>query len=214
MNNRSNASRCKICRAAYKWLVDSIKTDNPTATNESIRIAISGESAGGGLAAELCQRLLDEHEQNDYPLPVAQLLIYPMLDDRTSANIQEDDRNRLPPHLIWSHTSNLYAWKAYLGPNCTPGQKELPKYASASRRNNLKGMPPTWIVVGDLDVFLSECQDFAKRMKDAGVLTEYLELKGAYHGFVSIYTGEEPPLGKVWHSFQNFALQYLMSKND
>lgn len=193
-------------RTAYKWLVDSIKRENPSATNESIRIVISGESSGGGLAAELCQRLLDErNDDDDYPLPVAQLLIYPMLDDRTSVN----PGNGLPPHLIWSHTSNLYAWGAYLGPSYKPGQDELPKYASASRRANLNGLPPTWVGVGDLDVFLSECQDFAKRTKDAGVPTEYLEVKRAYHGFVTLGTGEEPPVLELWKSWQKFALQYL-----
>lgn len=194
--------------AAYKWLVESIKRDHPSINNETIQIAISGESSGGGLAAELCQRLLDEHDNdktNQYPLPVAQLLIYPMLDDRTSI----DPDNSLPPHLVWSHTSNLYAWSAYLGLKDKPGKDKLPEYASAARRRNLEGLPPTWIAVGDLDVFLSECQDYAQRMKDAGVPTEYLEVRGAYHGFVGLGSGEETPVLSMWNSFRDFASLYL-----
>ena len=198
-------------RAAYKWLVDSIKKENPSITNESIRIGVSGESAGGGLAAELCQRFLDEYDPANaadyYPLPAAQLLIYPMLDDRTSV----DSDKSIPPHLLWSHTSNLYAWSAYFGPNHKPGQEELPQYASATRRRNLEGLPPMWIAVGDLDVFLTECQDYARRMEDAGVPTQYLEVKGAYHGFVSVGSGEEAPVLQHWKSFRDFALQYLKS---
>ncbi|CAJ1970345.1 unnamed protein product [Cylindrotheca closterium] len=194
--------------AAYKWLVDSIQKKAPSITKENIRVGVSGESAGGGLAAELCQLLLDDHNNanaDSCPLPVAQLLIYPMLDDRTSVGSDKS----IIPHLLWSHTSNVYAWSAYLRPNHQPGQDQLPKYASAARRTNMEGLPPTWIAVGDLDVFRTECQDYATRMKDAGVPTKYLEVKGAYHGFVSFGSGEEPPVQQHWQSFQDFALPYL-----
>ncbi|CAJ1954648.1 unnamed protein product [Cylindrotheca closterium] len=200
---------------AYKYLVDSIKKQDPTATNDNIKIALCGESAGGGLAAEMSQRLLDEYNSNNtkqessYPLPVAQLLINPMLDDRTSVEPKEEYPAN---HLIWNHHSNIYAWSTYLGPNHKPGQDKLPKYAAASRRENFKGLPPAWITAGSLDLMCPEAADYAKRLKEAGVPTEYLEIKGAYHGFVTICEGDEPPTIPLWKSFREFARKYLLDE--
>lgn len=198
---------------AYKYLVDSIKKEDPTATNENIKIAITGESAGGGLAAEMTQRLLDEQSESPnevYPLPVAQLLINPMLDDKTSV---EPRKNEYPaPHLIWNHPSNMYAWSTYLGHDHKPGQDKLPKYAAASRRENLQGLPPAWITAGSLDLMREEASEYARRLKEAGVPTEYAEVQGAYHGFLTICEGDEPPMVPVWKSFREFAWKYLLEE--
>lgn len=187
-------------------MVDSIKKEDPTATNENIKIAICGESAGAGLAAEMAQRLLDEHNPNDYPLPAAQLLLTPMLDDRTSIDQKEYPAN----HLVWNHPSNIYAWSTYLGPNNKPGQDELPKYAAASRREHLKGLPPAWITAGSLDLLCPEAAEYAKRLKEDGVPTEYFEVKGAYHGFVTMCEGDEPPMVPLWKSLREFVSKYLL----
>lgn len=191
-------------------MVDAIKKKDSTATNDNIRIAICGESAGAGLATEMAQRLLDEYNNGskDYPLPVAQLLINPMLDDRTSVAPKEYPAN----HLMWNHHSNIYAWTTYLGPNHKPGDAELPKYASASRRTDLTSLPPAWITVGTLDIFHAENLDYARRLKEAGVPTEYFEVEGAYHGFVTVCEGGEPVIVELWKSFREFALKYLLEE--
>ena len=71
------------------------------------RVVIGGGSAGGGLAACLAQRLRDEGGMQ----PAAQLLLFPMLDDRTAA------RRDLAGvrHLVWHNRSNRAGWSAYLG---------------------------------------------------------------------------------------------------
>ena len=71
------------------------------------RIAIGGSSAGGGLAAALTQRLHDDGTAE----PVFQLLVYPMLDDRTVLRTDIDTR-----HVrIWPPSSNRFGWESYLG---------------------------------------------------------------------------------------------------
>lgn len=190
---------------AYIWLVERLQSE---ADGKKLKILISGESAGGGLAAELCQRLLDESLESDANilLPAAQLLMYPMLDDRTCVN---DDLSALPPHILWNNTSNNYAWSSYLGNNCKPGDEALPKYASASRREDLSSLPPAYIICGDLDLFRDECKDYARRLEESGVETEYVEVEGGFHGFMTIGTNEEPVV-KAWQSFRDFGEKYLV----
>lgn len=71
------------------------------------RIAIGGVSAGGGLAAALIQLAHDRQEIK----PVFQLLVYPMLDDRTVLRIEIDDSN----NVTWSQKSNRFGWGVLSG---------------------------------------------------------------------------------------------------
>lgn len=131
------------------------------------RIAVRGNSAGGGLAAGLA--LLAAREE----LPIAFLaLVYPMLDDRT------------PPHPfagrhVWTHASNRYGWSAYLG----AAAHDPPDTAVPGRADDLAGLPPTWIGCGSIDLFLEENLAFAARLARAGVPVEANVYAGAFHGF-------------------------------
>ena len=94
------------CYAALRWLhdnADALSLDRQ-------RFAVGGNSAGGGLAAALA---LLARDRNDIPL-CFQLLIYPMLDDRTAVRDAAQDN----PHtgeFVWTRTSNLVGWRSYLG---------------------------------------------------------------------------------------------------
>ena len=196
---------------AYQWLVMRMELESTSkGATSKVSIAVAGDSAGGGLAAELCQRLLDESQGGDkthyFPLPVAQLLIEPMLDDRTCV---DKDLLQLPPHLVWNNISNMYCWSSYLGPEHKPGDKTLPTYASAARRVDLSNLPPAFIACGDLDLFRGECQDYARRLKNHGVETEYVEIKGGFHAMFEVFKDEEPIL-QVWRSFQAFGKKFLL----
>lgn len=154
---------------AWQWLQQKA----PAWSIDSDRLAIGGESAGGGLAAALAQRLHDEGGHQ----PVAQWLLAPMLDDRTA--IRED--LPLHDHPVWNRASNYYAWKAYLGQE--PGSESIPPYAAASRREDLSGLPPAWLYAGDIELFYDEVAGYADRLAAAGVDTTFEVVKGAAHGF-------------------------------
>ncbi|MBM6979860.1 MAG: alpha/beta hydrolase [Actinomyces succiniciruminis] len=140
------------------------------------RIAIGGASAGGGLAAALAQRALDEG------VPVAfQLLIYPMLDDRTGAGGAE-----IPGRgeFVWTARRNAEGWGAYLGrPVAEPADRWAPaRWAVPARREHLDGLPAAWIGVGELDLFLDEDRAYAERLRAAGAQVQLRVEPGMYHG--------------------------------
>ena len=137
------------------------------------RIAIGGGSAGGGLAAALAQKLKDQKK-----IKIAfQLLVYPMLDDRTVVRSHLKDRQ----FLIWPQTSNRFGWESYLGKAC--GEDHMPNYAVPARREDLSGLPPAWIGVGSMDLFHDEDAAYAQRLSATGVKCELVVIPGAFHGF-------------------------------
>lgn len=138
------------------------------------RLAIGGTSSGGGAAAGLALLARDRGE-----VSVAfQLLMYPMLDDR---NVTPSSRLVTDPRL-WNRTSNMIAWRAYLG-EATAGSDEVSEYAAPARATALVGLPPAYIAVGDLDLFVDEDIDYAQRLIQAGVTTELRVYPRAPHGF-------------------------------
>lgn len=164
--------------AALKWLHDNAATLGV----DPARIAVGGESAGGGHAAQLAIAARDRG------VPVAfQVLIYPMLDDRTGST-------RPAPghigHYIWNSGSNRFAWEAYLGQPA--GSPNPPAGAVPARVENLAGLPPAWIGVGSVDLFFAEDLEYARRLGEAGVPVEVLVVPGAYHAFDSIAATAAP----------------------
>lgn len=136
------------------------------------RVAIGGASAGGGLAATLAQLTLDTSQ-----VPVVlQLLLYPMLDDRTVLRRDHGGRGR----VSWSPRSNRYAWSAYL--DVAVSEATPHRYASAARRDDLTGLPSAWIGIGDLDLFHDESITYASRLSDAGVRCDLHVVPRMPHG--------------------------------
>ena len=134
--------------------------------------AIGGESAGGGLAAAACQRLYDEHG----PLPRAQWLFCPMLDDRPTADRRRDLPRDRP---VANNAQTRYAWASYLGQ--APGLETVPEYAVPARRADLSGLPPAWLSTGDIELFYEEICAYTRRLRDAGVPAQLEIVEGAPH---------------------------------
>jgi len=162
------------CCTALDWLhrtADDLGVDPD-------RIAVGGDSAGGGLAAAVAQVSLDGGTA-----PVRfQLLVYPMIDDRTA--LCDDHHGR--GTFMWTPASNRFAWTSYLGH--LPTQREDRPYAAPAQRSDLRGLAPAWIGVGDLDLFFAEDVEYAKRLEEAGVRCELHVEPGMYHGADSILT--------------------------
>ena len=162
------------CYSALQWLVRLPSVD-------PARVAIGGASAGGGLAAALA---LHTRDRGEIPL-AAQLLVYPMLDDRTVHRRELDN----PGLRLWNQSSNKYGWSAYLG-------GADPELAVPARRQDLSGLPPAWLGVGTFDLFHDEDLAYAERLNAAGVPCEVEVVPGAFHGFDGIV-----PKAEVSRSF-------------
>lgn len=161
------------CYAVLEWLHASA----PALGVDRSKIALKGESAGGGLAACLAQKARDE---NTYPL-CCQVLIAPMLDDRIPA-----EANAYAGEFVWTENSNRFAWRAYLAEHYGAGT--LPAYASAARAKDLSGLPPLFLAVGALDLFIDQNLEYAQRMIRAGVPSELHVYPGAFHSFNRVGT--------------------------
>ena len=182
------------CYKGWQWLVEN-------AGHKCIaldKLAVAGHSAGGGLAASLAQRILDEGGTQ----PQAQCLFYPMIDDRTATDRSLDNLN----HFIWNNQVNQVCWNAYLSPN-KAGAKTLPKYAAAARRENLEELPPAWIGQCELDLFYEEYKDYAQRLQQAGVECEIYLQKGVPHAFEVMVAEAE-----ISKQFEAAAIKFLHRK--
>lgn len=132
------------------------------------RLAVYGGSAGGGLAIATA---LTVREQGGPPI-CFMAPIYPMIDDRNETPSSHEITNI----GIWDRAGNLEAWDWYLGGKPADG------YAAPARAEDLSGLPPTFMDVGELDLFRDENITFAARLLHAGVPTELHVYPGAYHG--------------------------------
>jgi acetyl esterase/lipase len=136
------------------------------------RIAVMGNSAGGGLAAALS--ILARHRGG--PAIARQLLIFPMLDDR---NTRTDPF--IAPYAAWSYDDNITAWNAILGDQA--GGPEVSPHAAPARITDATGLPPAYIEVGQLDIFRDEDLKYAIQLSRDGVPVELHLYPGAPHEF-------------------------------
>lgn len=178
------------CLAAWQWFLanaDELQVDPR-------RIAIGGQSAGGGLAAALAQRLYD----NGGIQPAGQLLFCPMLDDRTGLRKELD----AVKHRLWTNRCNRAGWSYYLG--MPAGSQTVPDYAVPARRQDLSGLPPAWIGVGSIDLFHDEDCLYAERLRTAGVDCELEVVADAPHAFESIV-----PEAEISQAYNALASRFL-----
>ena len=156
--------------AALQWLHRSSEAlgANPG------RIAVMGESAGGGLATLLA---LMARDRGGPPL-IFQMLVYPVLDDRTGTTVHPPSPMGL---LGWTAEYNSLGWRAFLGR--TPGGLDVPARAVPARHADLAGLPPAFIGVGSIDLLVDEDITYGRRLIDAHVPTELMVVPGVFHGF-------------------------------
>jgi acetyl esterase/lipase len=178
------------CYAGLRWFAGAAGELGVDAA----RIAIGGASAGGGLAAGLGLLARDRGE-----VAVAfQLLVYPMLDDR---NITPSSHAVVDPK-VWNRAANTVGWNAYLAGRA--GAEDVAPYAAPARATDLAALPPTYINVGDLDLFVDEDIAYAQALMRAGVPVELHVYPGAFHGsnnFVS-----RAVLSRRWNADERAAI--------
>ena len=139
------------------------------------RIAVMGDSAGGGLAAGVA--ILSRDRKG--PAVARQLLIYPMLDDRTTT-----PDPYIAPFAGWSYDDNATGWNALLGTGHE--HREVDPPAAPGRLRTRRGLPPAYIEVGQLDIFRDEDLRYALTLSQAGVPVELHLHPGVPHEYDAI----------------------------
>ena len=182
------------CYSALSWMHES--ADELGISQD--RIAIGGASAGGGLAAGTALMARDKGGPN----LIFQLLVFPMLDHRnvTPSSYGTSDTR------VWNREANIIAWKAYLN-DIDP----VPPYASPSTAEDLSGLPPTYINVGTLDIFVDEDIDYAARLSQSGVPVELHVYPGAFHGSNGFVAESE--LSIRWAKDQTAAIESALNSS-
>lgn len=153
--------------SAPRWLLEHAEQMGV----DERRIAIMGDSGGGGVAAGTAIAA------RDAGTPLAkQILIYPMLDDRNG-----DPDPHVAPFASWTYDNNYTGWTALLGDD--RGGEHVSPLSAPARLTDFTGLPPAFIDVGELDIFRDESILYALGLARAGVSCELHVRPGCLHGF-------------------------------
>lgn len=152
------------CYAALEWLDGHLQ-------GAGRRLAVMGISAGGGLAVATALWARDHQGPRiDFVMP-----LWPMLDHRADS----PSNQAIQDPRVWNGLTNRHHWQIYL----REVMGAVPGYASPAVAEDLSGLPPMYISLGQLDPFLDENLAFVSRLSEAGVPVEFHLYPGAYHGF-------------------------------
>jgi acetyl esterase len=132
------------------------------------RLAVAGRSAGGTLAAAVA---LAARDRGGPPLAF-QLLLIPALDDRGAhPSIAQSADGRIVDGRVVTGM-----WQLYL-------DSAADQYAAPARAQDLRGLPPAYLQIGQADPLRDEALEYAQRLTAADVLTEVHLVPGAFHLF-------------------------------
>jgi len=174
--------------AAYRWLLDNARDLG----GDPARIAVVGESAGGNLATVVCLNARDE----GLPLPVHQVLVYPIADSDTSTESYREQAQAKPLNAAMMR----WFFDNYFN---SPDDGHTPAI-SLNRAADLSGLPPATIINAELDPLRSDGETLARRFQAAGVRADQRTYPGVTHEFF----GMGPVLSKA-RDAQQFAAQAL-----
>ncbi len=155
------------CYAALSWTAEQAASLGVDAD----RIAVAGQSAGGGLAAATALLARDRGG----PKLCFQLLEIPELDDR----LETPSMTAFTDTPLWNRPNAVWSWRHYLGPD---HQGEVSAYAAPSRAKDLSGLPPAYVSTMEFDPLRDEGILYALGMLQAGVSVELHSYAGTFHG--------------------------------
>jgi len=153
--------------AAYRWVRENAAAIGGIPT----KVAVAGESAGGNLATAVCLMARDRN----VPLPVYQLLVYPIVDFDFNTPSYRENANAVPlskPLMQWFF--DKYLRSTGDGTNA---------YVAPLRATNLAGLPPATIINAQIDPLRSEGEAYAAKLQAAGVAVEQTTYMGVTHEF-------------------------------
>ncbi len=161
------------CYAALCWLHERAADLGVDTT----RVAVGGQSAGGGLAAGT---VLLARDRGDPPV-CFQCLGIPELDHR----LETASMRAFVDTPVWTRALAILSWRDYLG---TDDPVDVSPYASPAIATDLRGLPPAYVTTMEFDPLRDEGILYALRMMQAGVSVELHSYPGTFHGS-SLVTG-------------------------
>ncbi|GME64954.1 hydroxymethylglutaryl-synthase [Neofusicoccum parvum] len=174
------------CYAALRWVTSTAGGAGEIGIDPS-RVVLAGAPAGGGLATAAALMARDQQAAPG-PRPRGLLLVYPMLDDRSSRITATASARQFATGGVWSGASNELGWASLLGDEHA---ENVSIYAAPGRATaaDLAGLPPVYMDVGSADVFRDEDVAFAARLWESGARAELHVWPGAPHAFDGLVPG-------------------------
>lgn len=185
----ANRSRCQVISIDYRLspehpfpapIDDGLAAfrhvrDNAAALGaDPARLAVGGDSAGGAIAAVVCQAMRDAREQG----PAFQMLIYPA----TDSSKESGSRKSFAEGYFLTKGLMDWFWKAYVPAGTDLSDLRL----SPLLARDFAGLPPAFVLTAGYDPLRDEGRAYADRLIDAGVKTTYVNYPGTIHGFFSL----------------------------
>jgi len=156
--------------AATRWIARHAKELGVDAA----RLVVGGDSAGGNLAAVVAISARDDNG----PAIAGQVLIYPATDfAMTHASHREPETSILLTHSAIGWFSDHYL----------NGPADVTDWrASPARAKTLVGLPPAYVLIAGADPLRDEGNEYAQRLREAGVAVTYRHFPGQFHGFITM----------------------------
>ena len=162
------------CYAALRWTFENSGKLNVDTT----RIAVGGDSAGGALAAAVCQMARDRGTD----MPLFQLLVYPVTDRR----MNYDSCRKYTDTPMWNAKLSVKMWQGYVQDENAPDIA----YASPMEVQSFENLPSAYVETAEFDCLHDEGIAYANALLEAGVSVELNETRGTMHGFDIVQKAE------------------------
>lgn len=138
---------------------------------DDARIGVAGDSAGGTIAALVCNHCEAEHLKP----PRVQMLIYPA----TDASMRTESMRRFADTPLWNAKNNARMWSYY----CGAPESEKRRAASPMRDDLPREIPDTYIETAEYDCLHDEGVMYGRRLQSSGARVEINETRGTFHGY-------------------------------
>lgn len=163
------------CYAALEWAVRSA----PSLGADGANVAVAGESAGGNLTAAVSMVA----RGRGGPRIKFQMPIVPVADSR----MDSESYRLYGKGYGLDREDMLWFWEQYLA---TVGDWANP-YASLLHAEDLRGLPPAFVMTAGLDPLRDEGEAYGERLRAAGVPVKIRRVENKPHGFLSLPLGRK-----------------------
>ncbi|PKX96668.1 alpha/beta hydrolase [Aspergillus novofumigatus IBT 16806] len=164
------------CWEALLWLISDGAWVLPIDTS---KVATGGSSAGGNLASIMTHKALTLSPPVRF---CAQLLSVPVMDN--TATVANNESYRLYEHAPALPAAKMIWYRNHYLPNIADRAK--PEASPLFYDDDWSQLPPALIMVGELDVLRTEGEQYAAKLREAGVEVDLQVMKGMPHPFLAM----------------------------